>query len=307
MDYGCVLCDRTFSSNEAWEQHQRDSPRHKNSFPCKTCNCSFGSKDALKQHQRDSPKHQKTSGNTEAPEQQQRNLPTFPCNTYDCYFDSAKALKSHMGNCQVHQEPFEDHPHASSDRRRDEPALSTAPIPPTKPPKKAKAPKKSRNPIPQPPTQETREFFTFPALHADIAEAVFPDIISTWFRDNDNFDYSNDEWLTHVMGKFTCNNNVCKTQRWASKKVPLEIQGYDGNGYHAVVFNQRCKSCEGLGTFVLDKESYVERVAYRLKKWAGVRMVPPDYNPKEGAPHERAFCEGCKRGKCRDGDDLEFF
>ena len=151
-------------------------------------------------------------------------------------------------------------------------------------------------------TQEMREFFMFPALHQNVAEAVFPEISSTWFHEDKNDDNCHHEWLTHVMGKFICNKNACETELWVSKMVPIEIRGYAGNGYSAVVYNQRCKNCNCLGNFMLDGGSYIDRVAYRLKKWAGVRMAPVYYKPKEGLPHERDFCEGCKRGKCREGD-----
>lgn len=103
------------------------------------------------------------------------------------------------------------------------------------------------------------------------------------------------------MGRFMCNNDTCRKQFWNSRKVPIEIRGFDNNGYIAIVYNQRCKSCDWLGTFELDEQSYIERVAYRLKKWAGVEMEAPPINGTEGPPHERAYCEGCKRGKCREG------
>lgn len=156
------------------------------------------------------------------------------------------------------------------------------------------------------PTQETREFFTYPAFHQNIAEAVLPEISSAWFQEDESDESFDNEWLTHVMGIFICNNGTCKLKLWPSRKVSIEIRGYDENGYNAFVYNQRCKSCDGLGTFVLDKESYVERVAYRLKKWAGVTMPLPYYKPKQGLPHERDFCEGCKRGKCREEDRFAF-
>jgi hypothetical protein len=156
------------------------------------------------------------------------------------------------------------------------------------------------------PTQETREFFTYPAFHQNIAEAVLPEISSAWFQEDESDENFDNEWFTHVMGIFICNNDACKSQLWVSRKVPIEIRGYNENGYNAFVYNQRCKSCDGLGTFVLDKESYVERVAYRLKKWAGVIMPLPYYEPKKGLPHETDFCEGCKRGKCREGNRFAF-
>jgi hypothetical protein len=146
--------------------------------------------------------------------------------------------------------------------------------------------------------QETREFFMFPELHADISKAVFPEITSTWFNENDDDDQSNHEYPTYVMGRFVCNNNACKKQLWVSGKVFIEIRGYDGNGYSAVVYNQRCKSCNSLGTFVLGEQSYIDRVAYRLKYWAGVREKRPYHGEATGPPHERDFCEGCRRGKC---------
>ena len=77
----------------------------------------------------------------------------------------------------------------------------------------------------------------FPALHQNVVEAVFPEISSIWFyedKDDNNFHH---EWLTHVMGKFIFNNNACKIELWVSKIVPIEIRGYAGNGYSAVVYN----------------------------------------------------------------------
>ena len=46
-----------WGSEEALEQHLRDSPAHAPSFKCETCDQSFNSKKALKQHLRDSPMH----------------------------------------------------------------------------------------------------------------------------------------------------------------------------------------------------------------------------------------------------------
>lgn len=150
------------------------------------------------------------------------------------------------------------------------------------------------------PAQETREYFMFPELHEHIEEAVFPDISSTWFCKDENGDKSHREWFTRVMGKFTCNNSHCKKKGWFSKMVPIEIRGYGNNGYNAVVFNQRCKRCDRLGSFMLDEMSYIERVAHRLKIWAGVEMERVNYTKKKGPPHETRFCEGCKRGKCKE-------
>jgi len=55
----CVLCSRTFGSDQALRQHEEDSPKH-GTFDCKACKRSFSSQDALTQHQDDSPVHQRS-------------------------------------------------------------------------------------------------------------------------------------------------------------------------------------------------------------------------------------------------------
>ena len=146
----------------------------------------------------------------------------------------------------------------------------------------------------------------FPSLHQDVVDAVCDTVASTWFHKKDSDSDSNNEYSTHVMGKFKCNNNACSTGGWGSKKVAILIRGYPRNGYNAVVFNQRCESCDQLGTLILDKKSYVDRVAYRLKKWAGIPMDKPYYASKKGLPHKTELCEGCKREVCQQTNDREF-
>ena len=147
--------------------------------------------------------------------------------------------------------------------------------------------------------RETRVSFMFPSLHQDVTNAVSEEITSVWFHEKDSDRDSNNKYSTHVMGRFVCNNNACSTDGWSSKKVAILIRGYARNGYNAVVFNQRCKACNQLGTLVLDEKSYVDRVAYRLKKWAGIPMEQQDHGTREGPPHESSLCEGCKKGICR--------
>jgi hypothetical protein len=148
--------------------------------------------------------------------------------------------------------------------------------------------------------RETRTSFMFPSLHQDVTNAVSDDIAWTWFQENDSDNDSNNKHSTHVMGTFRCNNYNCPSGGWASKKVAMLIRGYPKNGYNAVVFNQRCKVCNQLGTLLLNKEAYIDRVGYRLKKWAGVPVEQPYYDQKESLPHETLLCEGCRRGFCRD-------
>ncbi|KAK5948300.1 hypothetical protein OHC33_010610 [Knufia fluminis] len=146
---------------------------------------------------------------------------------------------------------------------------------------------------------ETRTSFMFPLLHQDVVKAVCERIESTWFCENDEDEKCHNEYITHVMGKFRCTNRAYSTHGWGSKKVAILIRGYAENGYNAEVFNQRCKSCDLLGTLTLDERSYIDRVAYRIQKWAGVRMEQRYYASKGGMPHKREFCEGCKREVCR--------
>jgi hypothetical protein len=83
----CETCDRSFASEEALEQHIRDSPAHAPSYDCETCDRSFASEEALKQHIRDSPAHAL-----------QRNTPldiffqSFPALSYDPALSPAESF-----------------------------------------------------------------------------------------------------------------------------------------------------------------------------------------------------------------------
>lgn len=145
---------------------------------------------------------------------------------------------------------------------------------------------------------ESKTSFTFPQLHQKVSSVVSDDIGSIWFNRQDGGNFNN-EYSSCVMGKFKCNNNSCPNNGWGSKKVAIRIRGYRNNGYNATVFNQRCESCTQLGIMTLDETSYVERVSYRIKKWAGVSVEKQYYAPKDGLPHKRELCEGCKRGICQ--------
>lgn len=139
----------------------------------------------------------------------------------------------------------------------------------------------------------------FPWLHRDVLKAVSDEIHATWVKIKDNHKDTNNQYSTNVMGKFTCNNDSCPTRGWDSKTVSILIRRYPGMGTTLSYSNQRCKSCNELGDLTLDKNSYVERVAYRLKKWAGIQMKQQHYVGKAGPPHKRELCEGCKKGYCQ--------
>jgi hypothetical protein len=150
--------------------------------------------------------------------------------------------------------------------------------------------------------------FMFPSLHQDVVNAVSDKMAPPkFYRYPDSTDSAaNNTYSTNVMGTFKCTNITCSNEGWGSKKVAILISGYPKGCYNAVVFNQRCKSCEMLGNLTLDEESYVDRVAYRLKKWAGITMERSYVNSEQGPPHESTLCEGCKRGVCQKKNDWEY-
>ncbi|KAL8732007.1 MAG: hypothetical protein Q9181_004096 [Wetmoreana brouardii] len=147
--------------------------------------------------------------------------------------------------------------------------------------------------------RDTRSSFMFPLLHQDVSNAVTDAITSPWFNKTDSDKDCCVKYSTNVMGKFKCDNDNCSKDGWGSKQVAILIRGYPENGYNAVVFGQRCQLCDRLGALTLDKSSYTDRVAYRLKKWAGVPTEEQHYSQKAGLPHKSELCEGCKRGYCR--------
>lgn len=114
----CDDCDRSSDSREALEQHIRDSPT--SSFDCEICDRSFGNKEALKQHLRDSPvhapsfdcpKYNRFFNSEEALEQHLRgspaHSPSFDCETCNRTFNSREALEQHLRNSPVHQQNTE--------------------------------------------------------------------------------------------------------------------------------------------------------------------------------------------------------
>jgi hypothetical protein len=290
----CVLCNRTFGSEKALKDHEKNSPKHA-PFNCKACNRSFGSQTALGQHQDNSPAHRKPRKDSVA-----TSVTPVPAADYvSSLLPTTSNVRSAIHNAQrSRQITTKNTPHANSAfdlpfivtenrlRALALPYLNTI----------VASPKIDRAHIPSQ-QEETRTSFTFPELHQKIAEAAAPAITSTWFNYNMEAPFE-DMHTTCVMGKFTCDNKACRKNGWSSKVVATRIQGYERNGYNAIVFNQRCKSCDRLGSFRLDEESYIERIAYRLKKWAGVFVEPPPFTHKGVLPHEQDLCEGCKVGKC---------
>ena len=292
----CISCNRTFGSQKALQQHQKTSSRHGGTFRCEPCNRSFGSNGALKQHQGDSPAHQQSPEDTITIPS--ICVPTVNSDSLVLPMNSQVDLLERMSqlSCQA----------TSNDTKH---IYSALVLPSMVLGDKAQArtlynrgtaatrPKVAKLPVPEQ-REEARTFFAFPELHQNIAGAVTPEITSTWFNDNNNDEDFDHEYSTCIRAEFTCDNKACKKSSWGSGVVTILIRGYSRNGYSAIVFNQRCKACNRLGTPKLNMESYIERVAYRLKKWAGVMATPPPFRKKSGPEHERDFCEGCKKGIC---------
>ncbi|TLS20696.1 uncharacterized protein PpBr36_11052 [Pyricularia pennisetigena] len=149
------------------------------------------------------------------------------------------------------------------------------------------------------------ESLTFPSLHPQVIEAVGQDICPAWENNSKQEDQFTNEYDTNVSGRFRCSTRAC-SRVWGSGLVAIRILAFHGNRYNATVYSQRCKGCNSLGIMKLDKKRYIERVSYRLKKWAGISQEIPPYEKSGGPPHMDKLCEGCSQGHCRRGkrDDI---
>lgn len=135
----------------------------------------------------------------------------------------------------------------------------------------------------------------YPTLHEAVAKA-FDNVPqpAPLFQHHEHKSKVIKDDTTSTMGRFQCRNHKCSTPSWSSKKIAIQIHEFAGDTYR-----QRCRTCGNLDAMRIDEESYVERDAYRLKKWAGVPMETPEYNEwEEGPSHESSLCEGCKAGHC---------
>ncbi|KAK8007208.1 hypothetical protein PG989_001198 [Apiospora arundinis] len=141
---------------------------------------------------------------------------------------------------------------------------------------------------------EMRTFFMFPWLHKRVSDAVSKKIVPISFNKKSigpisfnkeaRYEDALNTYSTKVMGRFECKNESCTRKVWSSKMVAIVIRKYTEQRYDAVVFNQRCKSCNSLGAFRLDEGSYIERVSYRLIKWAGLPQEQMPFEEKTGGP-----------------------
>lgn len=175
----------------------------------------------------------------------------------------------------------------------------------TTPTKKARKPaSKKSNKKPSKPLEPVAKWSLYPALHDEVSQLLGEEGIHCKFRAEDAED--DDEsimkaWDTHIMGRFVCPNDSCKSKGWNSKKISITIRLYENGYYNARVYHQQCRPCGSHSRPILD-QSYAERVAYWLKKWHGVQMEkPPVTMRRDGPPHQSDLCEGCKAGHCKEG------
>lgn len=163
--------------------------------------------------------------------------------------------------------------------------------------KKRQKKQKPKNPAKR--ETETDVSFIFPGLHQAVSAAVEDEILVPTFHDSDDHENVQKYWSTNIMGKVHCTNADCGTSTWGSKRIAILIRSYRGHEYNALVFNQYCRSCEESGLMETDESVYVDCMAYRLKKWAGMIMEPPTFASQKGLPHEEDLCEGCRRDYCQ--------
>ncbi|CZT11984.1 uncharacterized protein RAG0_15983 [Rhynchosporium agropyri] len=116
MTSRCVLCDRSFNSDESLREHKRASPAH-HTFDCRSCDRHFGSEQALQQHLSDSPVHAvhapsfdcgncyRSFDGKEALQQHLHDVhaPSFNCETCDRSFSNEEALHQHLRDSRIHQ------------------------------------------------------------------------------------------------------------------------------------------------------------------------------------------------------------
>jgi len=82
----CDVCARSFGTEQALEQHIRDSSAHTSIFDCKECDRAFDTEQALQQHLRDSAAH----------------AATHHCEDCDRTFSTEQALQQHLRDSPAH-------------------------------------------------------------------------------------------------------------------------------------------------------------------------------------------------------------
>lgn len=154
------------------------------------------------------------------------------------------------------------------------------------------------------PRAERPRWSMFPSMHKKVTSLLEDEDLHFTFHNLDDEAESIRTYDTNIMGRFSCRNPNCQSSGWPSKRIAITIRMYQGERYNARVYHQRCKACDFLSKPTLDN-SYAERVGYRLKKWCGIELEPPEVSARSTRPHEKELCEGCKAGHCAEGRRID--
>lgn len=145
--------------------------------------------------------------------------------------------------------------------------------------------------------QPTTSWSLYPSLHEAVSEVLVEDGLHFNFHDADDETAAIETRDTNIMGRFICQNQVCRAKGWSSKMIAVTIRLYTRQRYNARAYHQRCKSCNSLSRPTLDW-SYTERVSYWIKQWNGIPVERPPVSNDSRGPHNRRLCEGCRAGHC---------
>lgn len=145
--------------------------------------------------------------------------------------------------------------------------------------------------------QPEKRWSIFPSFHEEVSRLLEEDDVHCEFHELDDSQNCTRSYDTNIMGRFICRNRACGSNGWSSKRIAITIRMYPGATYNARVYHQRCKICNRLSRPILN-ESYAERVAYRLKRWNGIRVEQPYHVGTSARPHNSDLCEGCRDGHC---------
>lgn len=138
----------------------------------------------------------------------------------------------------------------------------------------------------------------YPELHNYVAESLDDDGLEYSFRDHDKKVDIKRQYDTNIIGEFVCGNKACVRHKWHSNSIAITIQEYEDKSYNVVVYHQICSRCKKSTRATLDKLSYSDRVAYRLKKWNGIDSKQLVREVESKGDHKEKLCEGCIKGLC---------
>jgi hypothetical protein len=138
-------------------------------------------------------------------------------------------------------------------------------------------------------------------LHSYVAESL--EDLEYTFRDHDTEVDIKHQYDTNIMGKFTCLRATCprgkgRPHKWHSNAVAITIREYEDDSYNVLVYHQLCGKCKKPTRAELDKLSYSDRVAYRLKIWNGIDAKQAEREVEHNGSHKKRLCEGCLEGHC---------